>query len=39
VNDGMFDSEEGMRLIFEDTERFMHHEGSTTIPTKEYLVP
>jgi hypothetical protein len=39
VHDGMFDSEEGMRLIFEDTERFMHHEGSTTIPTKEYLVP
>jgi uncharacterized protein (TIGR02118 family) len=39
VHDGMFDSEEGARLIWEDTERFMSHEGSTTLPTKEHLVP
>jgi uncharacterized protein (TIGR02118 family) len=39
VHDGMFDSDEGARLIWEDTERFMSHEGSTTLPTKEYLVP
>jgi uncharacterized protein (TIGR02118 family) len=39
VQDGMFDSEEGARLIWEDTERFMRHDGSTTLPTKEHLVP
>jgi hypothetical protein len=39
VHDGMFDSDEGARLIWEDTERFMYHEGSTTLPTKEYLIP
>ena len=39
VQDGMFDSEEGMRLIWEDTERFMNHDGSTTLPAKEHLVP
>jgi uncharacterized protein (TIGR02118 family) len=39
VNDGMFDSEEGARLIWEDTERFMNHDGSTTLPAKEHLVP
>ena len=39
VQDGMFDSEEGMRLIWEDTERFMDHDGSTTLPAREHLVP
>jgi uncharacterized protein (TIGR02118 family) len=39
VKDGMFDSEEGAQLIWEDTERFMRHDGSTTLPTKEHLVP
>lgn len=39
VHTGMFDSDEGMRLIMEDTERFLTPEGSTTLPTKEYLVP
>lgn len=39
VQDGMFDSEEGMRLIWEDTERFMSHDGSTTLPAQEHLVP
>ena len=39
VEDGMFDSEEGMRLIWEDTYRFMNHDGSTTLPAKEHLVP
>lgn len=39
VQDGMFDSEEGERLIWEDTERFMNHDGSTTLPAKEHLVP
>ena len=39
VQDGMFDSEEGMRLIWEDTERFMNHDGSTTFPAQEHLVP
>jgi uncharacterized protein (TIGR02118 family) len=39
VQDGMFDSEEGMRLIWEDTERFMDHDGSTTLPAQEHLVP
>jgi uncharacterized protein (TIGR02118 family) len=39
VQDGMFDSEEGARLIWEDTERFMNHDGSTTLPAKEHLVP
>jgi uncharacterized protein (TIGR02118 family) len=39
VHDGMFDSEEGMRLIWEDTDRFMNHDGSTTLPAREHLVP
>jgi uncharacterized protein (TIGR02118 family) len=39
VHTGMFDSEEGSQLIFEDTERFMDHATSTTLPTNEYLVP
>ena len=39
VQTGMFDSKEGERLIWEDTERFMDHSRSTTLPTKEYLVP
>jgi uncharacterized protein (TIGR02118 family) len=39
VQTGMFDSEEGQRLIYEDTERFMDHTRSTTLPTNEYLVP
>lgn len=36
---GMFDSDEGAKLIWDDTMRFMSHEGSTTIPAKEYLIP
>jgi len=28
-----------MRLIWEDTERFMDHDGSTTLPAREHLVP
>ncbi len=39
VHTGMFDSDEGMALIWEDTERFMDHTKSTTQPTNEYLVP
>jgi len=35
---GSFDSEEGMRLIMEDTERFMNHDASTTLPTNEYVI-
>ena len=33
-----FDSEEGRRLIYEDTERFMSHAGSTVLVTKEHVV-
>jgi uncharacterized protein (TIGR02118 family) len=33
-----FDSEEGKRLIYEDTQRFMSHEGSTVLVTKEHVV-
>jgi uncharacterized protein (TIGR02118 family) len=33
-----FDSEEGKRLIYEDTQRFMSHEGSTVLVTKEHRV-
>ena len=33
-----YDSEEGQRLIFEDTQRFMSREGSTVLLTKEHLV-
>jgi uncharacterized protein (TIGR02118 family) len=33
-----FDSEEGRRLIYEDTERFMSHERSTVLVTKECVV-
>jgi hypothetical protein len=33
-----FDSEEGQRLIYEDTERFMSHAGSTVLLTKEHVV-
>jgi uncharacterized protein (TIGR02118 family) len=33
-----FDSEEGRRLIYEDTQRFMSHECSTVLVTKEHVV-
>lgn len=33
-----FDSEEGERLVLEDTQRFMSHEGSTVLLTKEHVV-
>ena len=33
-----FDSEEGKRLIYEDTQRFMSHERSTVLVTKECVV-
>ena len=33
-----FDSDEGRRLIYEDTQRFMSHEGSTVLVTKERVV-
>jgi uncharacterized protein (TIGR02118 family) len=36
---GMFESDEAQRLIYEDTERFMDNDTSTTVPTKEYLIP
>jgi uncharacterized protein (TIGR02118 family) len=39
VHTGMFASEEGQRLIMEDTERFLDNATSTTVPTKEHLVP
>ena len=32
-----FDSEEGRRLIYEDTQRFMSHDGSTVLVTVEHL--
>jgi hypothetical protein len=36
---GMYDSDEGQRLIVEDTERFLDNDKNTVLPTKEYLVP
>jgi EthD domain len=39
VLSGMFESEEAQRLIYEDTERFLDNDTSTTVPTKEHLVP
>ena len=36
---GMYDSEEGQRLIVEDTERFLDNDKNMVLPTKEYLVP
>jgi uncharacterized protein (TIGR02118 family) len=33
-----FDSEEGRRQIYEDTQRFMSHEGSTVLVTVEHLI-
>ena len=38
VETGMFDTEEGQRLIWEDTERFTDHSGSFVLVTKERLV-
>ncbi|HXY91288.1 MAG TPA: EthD domain-containing protein [Acidimicrobiia bacterium] len=38
VQTGMFDTEEGQRLIWEDTERFMNHDGSVVLVTNERLV-
>ena len=34
----MFDSPEGQSEIMEDTFRFMSHEGSTTMPSREWLL-
>ena len=39
VHTETFVSEEAVKLIMEDTERFMDTERSTTVPTKEHLVP
>jgi hypothetical protein len=42
VNDmitGIYDSEDGQRLIVEDTERFLDNDKNMVLPTKEYLVP
>jgi hypothetical protein len=36
---GMYDSEEGERLIVEDTERFLDNDRNMVLPTKELLVP
>lgn len=36
---GMYDSEEGQRLIVEDTERFLDNGKNMVLPTTEYLVP
>jgi hypothetical protein len=36
---GIYDSEEGQRLIVEDTERFLDNDRNMVLPTKEYLVP
>lgn len=36
---GMYDSDEGQRLIVEDTERFLDNDRNMVLPTKEYLVP
>ena len=33
-----FDSEEGARLVLEDAQRFMNHEGSTVLPAVEHVV-
>jgi uncharacterized protein (TIGR02118 family) len=33
-----FDSEEGRRVIYEDTQRFMSHEGSTVLVSKEHVL-
>jgi len=33
-----FDSEEGARLVLEDAQRFMNHEGSTVLLTVEHVV-
>jgi uncharacterized protein (TIGR02118 family) len=38
VVEQMFDSPEGQQEIMEDTLRFMSHEGSTTLPAKEWLL-
>jgi uncharacterized protein (TIGR02118 family) len=38
VETGMFDSEEGQRLIWEDTLRFMDHDTSTVLVTTETLI-
>jgi uncharacterized protein (TIGR02118 family) len=38
VETGMFDSEEGQRLIWEDTLRFMDHDASTVLVTTETLI-
>jgi hypothetical protein len=35
----MYDSDEGQRLIVEDTERFLDNDRNMVLPTKEYLVP
>jgi uncharacterized protein (TIGR02118 family) len=34
----MYDSDEGQRLIVEDTERFLDNDKNMVLPTKEYLV-
>jgi hypothetical protein len=36
---GMYDSDEGQRLIVEDTERFLDNDRNKVLPTREYLVP
>jgi len=36
---GMYDSDEGQRLIVEDTERFLDNDKNMVLPTTEYLVP
>lgn len=36
---GMYDSDEGQRLIVEDTERFLDNDRNMVLPTTEYLVP
>ena len=38
VVDEMFDSEEGQVEIMDDTFRFMSHERSTTLPSREWLL-
>jgi hypothetical protein len=35
---GMYDSDEGQRLIVEDTERFLDNDRNMVLPTKEYVV-
>lgn len=39
VETSTFASPESVRLIMEDTERFLDRRASTTVPTKEHLVP